>query len=55
MIFSLEGTVTFKALHYIVVDVGGVGYRVFVGSETLKKIPSKGKKLKLKIKYLNLK
>src|SRR3989338_2289841 len=34
MISSLSGTVRHKDLHYIVIDVGGVGYRVAVTTDT---------------------
>lgn len=47
MIFSLEGLVSLRALAYVVVDVVGVGYKVFVGSETLGRIPGQGQKIKI--------
>lgn len=47
MIFSIEGTIQFKSLHYIVIDAHGIGYRVFIGSETLKRIPPQGQKAKI--------
>lgn len=47
MIFFLTGTVSLKALHYIVIDVAGVGYKVFVGPETLGRIPAQGQKVKI--------
>lgn len=34
MIGSLKGTVLYKDLHYLILDVGGVGYKVFVTAET---------------------
>lgn len=34
MITSLSGTVRHKDLHHIVLDVGGVGYKVFVTTDT---------------------
>lgn len=34
MISSLSGTVRHKDLHYLVVDVGGVGYKIAVTTET---------------------
>lgn len=42
MISYLEGKVEFKGEKFVVVNVGGVGYRVFASPETLKKIPEKG-------------
>lgn len=35
MIATLKGTVTHKDLHIIIVDVGGVGYKVFTTTDTL--------------------
>lgn len=41
MISSLSGTVRHKDLHYIVIDVGGVGYKVAVTTDTaLDAVPS---------------
>ncbi|MEK7186996.1 MAG: Holliday junction branch migration protein RuvA [Patescibacteria group bacterium] len=34
MIASLSGTIRFKGLHHLVVDVSGVGYKVFVTTDT---------------------
>lgn len=41
MISFLDGKIEFKAEKFIIVNVGGVGYKVFVGQETLNKIPEK--------------
>lgn len=41
MISFLDGIVEFKGEKFVMVNVGGVGYKVFVGSETLQKIPQK--------------
>lgn len=38
MIITLDGKITFKGLRYLVVEVGGVGYKVFVSPETLRKV-----------------
>ena len=38
MIGYLEGKVTFRGERYIIMDVGGVGYKVFVNAETLGQI-----------------
>ena len=35
MIATLKGTVAFKDLHMVVVDVGGVGHKVFTTTDTL--------------------
>lgn len=47
MIFSLEGTILFKTEKFAVVDVAGVGYKVFAGSDAIQKIPEKGADVKL--------
>lgn len=41
MISFLEGTVEFKGERFVVVNVSGVGYKVFASQETLRKIPEK--------------
>lgn len=47
MISHLSGTVFSKGLKDIVIDVQGVGFRVFCGAETIKKISEKGGKVNL--------
>ena len=47
MISFLEGTIEFKGEKFCIIRVGGVGYRVFAGAETLKKISEKGGGIKL--------
>jgi len=47
MISCLDGKIEFKGEKFVVVNVGGVGYRVFASSETLKKIPEKGGGVKI--------
>lgn len=47
MIASLEGIISFKTEKFVVVNVGGVGYKVFVGADTSQKIPEKGADVKL--------
>lgn len=42
MISFLDGKIEFKAEKFIIVNVGGVGYRVFIGHETFNKISEKG-------------
>lgn len=42
MISYLDGKIEFKGEKFVVVNIGGVGYRVFASLETLKKIPEKG-------------
>lgn len=47
MIIFLDGTIEFKGEKFVVLNVGGVGYKVFVGVETLRKIAEKGTSVKL--------
>lgn len=37
MISWLEGKIIFKGERFVIIDVGGVGYRVFVGPDVLRK------------------
>lgn len=39
MISSLEGKILLKAEKYVILEVSGVGYKVFCGEKTLSKIP----------------
>ncbi|MFH1979352.1 MAG: Holliday junction branch migration protein RuvA [Patescibacteria group bacterium] len=41
MIAQVRGLIRFKTDRFVVVDVGGIGYRVFVSLETFKKIAGK--------------
>ena len=43
----LEGSIQLKAEKFLVVAVGGLGYKVFAGADTLQKIPEKGANVKL--------
>ena len=43
MIASVRGTVTVRRPDHVVVECGGVGYRLAVSAETLKAVPSIGK------------
>lgn len=47
MISYLEGKIIFKEEKFIILDVGGVGYKVFLSKKTLLKIPKIGESLKL--------
>lgn len=47
MIAYLDGAAVFKGERYIIISAGGIGYRVFVAPETLKKIPEKDPSVKL--------
>ncbi len=47
MIAWLRGTLVEKEADSVVVDVGGVGYRLFVSSQTLDRLPAKGQDVEL--------
>ncbi|MBF0988725.1 MAG: Holliday junction branch migration protein RuvA, partial [Clostridiales bacterium] len=38
MIGFLRGAIEFKANNYILIDVGGVGYKVFMPAESIKNL-----------------
>jgi len=47
MISHLKGKIIFKGEKFIILDVRGVGYKIFLSQKTLSKIPKIGKSLKL--------
>jgi len=47
MISYLEGKIIFKGEKFIILDVRGVGYKVYLSQKSLFKIPKIGKSLKL--------
>lgn len=47
MILSLEGVLLFVGEKFVVVETGGIGYKVFAGADTLQKMPPKGGSVKL--------
>ena len=47
MISLIEGKIEFKAERFVVINVSGVGYKIFIGAETLRKIPEKSAEVKL--------
>lgn len=47
MINLLEGKIEFKGERFSVINVGGVGYRVYSSHETLSKMPEKDRNVKL--------
>ena len=49
MISHLKGTLSHKSTVYVVVDVGGVGYQVFVSLSTFYALPEPGEAVFLKI------
>lgn len=51
MIYSLSGKLAFKKSQFVVIDVGGVGYKVFVSQKTFKKLPAISSKINLLCSY----
>lgn len=47
MIYTLSGELTFKKENFIVIDVSGVGYKVFVPSSMQSGLPATGSRLKI--------
>jgi len=39
MIAFVEGEIVLKGEKFVIIDSGGIGYRLFVSPETLRKIP----------------
>jgi len=54
MISYIKGTYVFSTDKYIVVETGGIGYRIFVSSVTLDILPSLGSAVKI-FTYMNVK
>jgi holliday junction DNA helicase RuvA len=52
MIAKLTGLLDSTGTDWLVIDVGGVGYQVFVSSRTLSQLPGHGQKLSLLIESL---
>lgn len=50
MIAALRGTVQEKSLDEAIIDVGGVGYRVFFSSLTLGKLPAEGEGVQVRVR-----
>lgn len=53
MIYSLSGKLISKKENYIIVDVSGVGYKVFISPKTHEELPILGEAVKL-FSYLNV-
>lgn len=51
MIAFLEGIIELKTEKFCVVNVGGMGYRVFLGIDAMQKIPEKGGNVKVWIHH----
>ncbi|MCH7882831.1 Holliday junction branch migration protein RuvA [Patescibacteria group bacterium] len=47
MIISLEGKITFRAERFLILEANHIGYKVFVGPETLRKIPQNQETVKI--------
>lgn len=47
MISLLKGTIESNTDKYVIVDVNGVGYKVYISGNTFKNLPKKGEKIKL--------
>lgn len=47
MISYLKGEILLKKERFIILDVGGVGYKVFLSKKSLSRIPQEGKPLKV--------
>jgi len=47
MISFLKGKIIFKGEKFIILNVNGVGYKIFLSQKALNKIPQKGQNLKL--------
>ena len=45
MIISLDGIMEFKGEKFAIVNVNGVGYKVFFGSDMIDKLPEKGERV----------
>lgn len=50
MIAALKGTVQEKSLDEAIIDVGGVGYRVFFSTLTLGRLPAEGESVQVRIR-----
>jgi len=47
MIGFIEGKIEYSADKYAIVDVNGVGYKIYISGSTFKNLPKKGDKVKL--------
>ncbi len=54
VIYSLSGKLIYKKEHYIIVDVSGVGYKIFISPKTHEELPEINKAVKI-FSYLNVK
>jgi Holliday junction DNA helicase RuvA len=54
MIASIEGNLSFKSPNYLIIDVGGIGYQIFVPLSSFYFLPNIGDSIRLNI-YTHLK
>lgn len=54
MISSIEGKITLKSEKHIILETGGIGFKVWCGEKTLSKLPQIGESVKL-FTYLSVK
>lgn len=47
MISVIKGTIELNTDKYVIIDVNGVGYKVFISGNTFKNLPEKGEKVRL--------
>lgn len=47
MIALLKGTIETNTDKYVILDVNGIGYKVYISGNTFKNLPKKGEKIKL--------
>jgi len=47
MIYLLKGIIESSTEKHVILDVGGVGYKVYISGNTFKNLPKKGEKIKL--------
>lgn len=47
MIAYVDGIIELKGEKFFVVNVGGIGYKIFAGPETIRKVPERGERTKL--------
>ena len=47
MFAYINGTIADKANNYVVIDVGGIGYKIFMSQTAIEKLPEIGEKQKV--------
>lgn len=47
MIGLIKGTIELNTEKYVIIDVNGIGYKVYISGNTFKTLPTKGEKVKL--------